>query len=81
VRVPQGRAFGTFHQADDFGFLVDAIHLRLARHLVGGLAFFAALALFVTTHLAFGCGASGADAFFSDSVVLFISFLLTGLRS
>jgi hypothetical protein len=28
----------------------------------------------------FGCGTSGADAF-SDSVVLFISSLLTGLRS
>ena len=26
-------------------------------------------------------GTSGADAFLSDSVVLFISFLLTGLRS
>lgn len=31
--------------------------------------------------LRFGCGTSVADVFFSDSVVVFISFLLTGFRS
>jgi len=28
-----------------------------------------------------GCGTSGADALLSDSVAVFISFLLTGRRS
>ena len=44
-------------------------------------AFVADLAFLAGARLAFGCGTSGADAFFSDSVVVFISFLLTGLRS
>ena len=38
------------------------------------------LAFLVRVQVAFGLGAS-ADAFFSDSVPLFISFLLAGLRS
>jgi hypothetical protein len=39
------------------------------------------LAFLAGVRFVFGWGASGADAFFSNSVVLLIAFLLTGLRS
>lgn len=56
---------------------------RSAFGLLGGffarIDFLAGLALLV--RFVFGRGTSGADAFFSDSVAGFISFLLTGLRS
>ena len=45
------------------------------------LAFFAGFVFLAVVRCAFGYGTSGAEVFFSDSVVMFISFLLTGLRS
>jgi hypothetical protein len=39
------------------------------------------LVFLASVRFVFGCGASAAVAFFSDSDVMFISFLLTGLRS
>jgi hypothetical protein len=54
------------------------MYLRTAADFFGRADFFAGLAFLA--RFVFGCGMS-SDVFFSDSVVVFISFLLTGLRS
>src|SRR5579863_5672925 len=62
-------------------FLFGRSAFGLLARFLARPAFFAALAFLVGARFVFGGGASAPDAFFSDSVVVFISFLLTGLRS
>jgi hypothetical protein len=58
----------------------ETVRLRFDGPPFWPAGFLAAVAFFVGVGFVFGCGTSGADAFFSDSVAVFISFLLTGLR-
>src|SRR5580692_11138144 len=62
-------------------FLLARSALGLLAGFQARPAFFAGLAFLAGVRFVFGCGTSGAGAFFSDSVAVFISFLLTGLRS
>src|SRR5580704_2815378 len=70
-----------FINAMTSAFLLARCAFGLPATFLAGPAFFAGLACLAIVRFVFGCGTSGAAAFFSDSVVLFISFLLTGLRS
>ena len=73
--LSQRGAFGAFQHRDHSAFLL----LRSAFGLPAGFstlsAFFAGLAFLAGARFAFGCGTSGADAFFSDFglVVHFVS--------
>jgi len=78
----QRRALGALHQRDHFGLLVGAVRFRFAGRLLG-----------LTSLLRGGLGLLGGRALalrlrnlrrrcvLFESVVVFISFLLTGLRS
>jgi hypothetical protein len=70
----QRRAFGQLHHRDYFSLLVGAVRFGLTGWLPARPAFFAGLAFLAVARFVFGCGTSGADAFFSDSVVVFIRF-------
>jgi hypothetical protein len=67
----QRRAFGPLHHRDNLGLFVGAVRFGLGGRFLGQ-AFFAGLVFLAGARFVFGCGTSGADAFFSDSVVMFI---------
>lgn len=63
------RAFGALQHGDDCGLLVGAIRFRLGRGFLRAAAFFATLASPARLRAVLGC-ASGAGAFFGESIVL-----------
>src|SRR5450432_2610141 len=65
-----------FNIAITSAFLLARCDFGLPACFLARVAIFAGLAFFADGRLAFGCGASAAGAFFSDSVEVFISFLL-----
>jgi hypothetical protein len=52
----------------------ETVRLRFDGRLFSRPAFFAGLAFLADVRFVFACGTSGADAFFSDSVAVFIRF-------